>query len=808
MTFSASPNVVGDGDLYEVDVDGDGVMDIDYTAVAGDTFDDVIAGLVADYAGNEVANVLLSVNTGGGADDDQLIITNLNNVASALPTTQITEDPDFYEVVGTAASIPVTVSGTVGVGDTYSVQIDWTDADGLPQSVTVTTAPVLLGSQGTTVIQWEAIADELAGLINGNAALTAAGITATDAGVDGILTVISAPTTSNPIGEITVQASGTDGAGADIPAVPTVILINTSGTLEAGDIARVDLNNDGIYEVVHEVQPGEAGNETAIFTSLAAAIEAYDILDAVNDYEVALLGGQLQLTVNDGSNPTINLDFLNYPGELDVDTYTINAPVSSGASYTLDLDAAPGGVGHIIAETYIAQVGDTAADVAAGLYNQLDSNTDGFLDASTGYQISLSGSTITITGDTPGVNDVNMVLFSGTIDGDTGETWSIDYANLSADEQLEVTITLTGGLAQTFNIPWNGNVLQTLTDLGDAITTFVNTNNANAVVVFSVDDITQTLSLRIDDPDAGDVIDTITAADITIIGPAGNGGTGQADVAAPTFADDTPNPAASVTITDTAPTAASANDTQDLFETSRVIGSEEIDEPVQEIDPTSETDGVDSTNATDSSDVVWVNEIAFTFEGSDTFVAQAVDMSTGGSNWLDFQASGFDNDDIPYDFREILSDAGYAPAAIGNDGADGGVKNVAYVGDWQPNIDWLAFQNADGTMAASGGNALNYLELQGMAATRDDADATAAALFDGAANLTYVVLGNDTLGQDNYLRIYYNEPGTDHAPEAVIDLVGFNNINEVDFNDIVNVSQSQLIANNAGVNDINDYFVG
>ncbi|MCB0486508.1 MAG: hypothetical protein KDC47_09960, partial [Flavobacteriaceae bacterium] len=714
-----------------------------------------------------------------------------------------TEDTTYYEVVGTAASIDVQIGGTVGVGDTFSVKIDWVDAGGVPQSATFTSGPILLGDEGTTVTEWEAVADDLLAQINGSPALIAAGISATDVGADGMLTIVSSPSTVNPIGEITVSTASTDGAGPDIPAVPTVITgtIDPAGTIEEGDIYRVDLDGDGTYDVQYEVQGGD---------TIAIIIDA--LVNEVNNTYLdpnivaSNVGDELVLTIQDGTNPSVSFDGLNYPGEYDTGTVTYNS-VPVAQAFTFEVDANNDGdfldAGEVV--TYITGPGETPDDVAQALYDLADTDSDGLLDINTNLSIAVNGNAITVTGDQYGVNQF-------TVDANFGanayeeDTWELTFTGLDDEEAVTTTIASAakGGPAQIFQIAWAGTIDATLQNLKAAIEAWAASGtdisaNINVVVDGNkiwIEDISDDLN--------------VTNTDVVVTGVS-DGGSG-------TEVDHTQGSAGvgggSITIfNDNAPDGAGV-DNQDMAETDRVIGSVEVDDPVQVISPATETDGVDSADAIDSATVDFVNEDAFLYNGADIFITQGVDMTAGGVNWQAFEASGFDNDDIPYDFRGVLS--GNNPAGQeyndGFDGADGGVKNVTYVGDWDGGashggLDMLAFEKVAGGSLGPAGNALNYAEFENIATTRDDADATAASLFEGAPGLRYIAIarddGNAALGE-NFLRVYYNEAGTDKAPEAVFELVGYQTKDDITFTDITNVTQCDTIHDLAGVNDIND----
>ena len=170
----------------------------------------------------------------------------------------------------------------------------------------------------------------------------------------------------------------------------------------------------------------------------------------------------------------------------------------------------------------------------------------------------------------------------------------------------------------------------------------------------------------------------------------------------------------------------------------------------------------------------------------------------------------------------------------GNNGSTPG--NEAY----DPNEgDLLAFRNSDGILDDCG-SATNYQEVQDQGVNRDDADANAFNAFGSNDGLRYYVNarsfedallentgmvwgvdvnqniidraledladgtddginspGNRYSGSsqdlidmindakaDSWLRVYYNEAGTDATPEAVFELVGLDNISQFSFDDI------------------------
>ncbi len=158
------------------------------------------------------------------------------------------------------------------------------------------------------------------------------------------------------------------------------------------------------------------------------------------------------------------------------------------------------------------------------------------------------------------------------------------------------------------------------------------------------------------------------------------------------------------------------------------------------------------------------------------------------------------------------------------------------------NGDKVAFRNGDGDLDACG-NGANYQEQQDQAVSRDDADANAISAFNSNPDLLYFVnarsvedallerdfiwganvgkyvnqadidaaildlsdnvddnaSGNanftssqailDLMNEakaDSWLRVYYNDPNSkDAAPEAVMELVGLDNISQFHFQDIV-----------------------
>ncbi len=157
--------------------------------------------------------------------------------------------------------------------------------------------------------------------------------------------------------------------------------------------------------------------------------------------------------------------------------------------------------------------------------------------------------------------------------------------------------------------------------------------------------------------------------------------------------------------------------------------------------------------------------------------------------------------------------------------------------------DKLGFRKTDGNLDAEG-SATNYREEQNTAADRDDADANAASAFNSNADLRYYVnarsfeealledhdlrwgahvdqenvdaaladmaddgVANGSAGDGkadgswgnaedllgiveaakgaSWLRVYYNEAGTDGVPEAVMELVGLDSVAQFSFADIV-----------------------
>ncbi len=149
--------------------------------------------------------------------------------------------------------------------------------------------------------------------------------------------------------------------------------------------------------------------------------------------------------------------------------------------------------------------------------------------------------------------------------------------------------------------------------------------------------------------------------------------------------------------------------------------------------------------------------------------------------------------------------------------------------------DLLAFRDSDGNLDECG-SATNYEEVQDQGVSRDDADANAFNAFASNDGLRYYVNArsfedalsergytwgvdvdqddidaaladlednvddNDVGGiwssstellqtindaqADSWLRVYYNEAGTDATPEAVFELVGLDNISQFSFDDI------------------------
>ncbi len=151
--------------------------------------------------------------------------------------------------------------------------------------------------------------------------------------------------------------------------------------------------------------------------------------------------------------------------------------------------------------------------------------------------------------------------------------------------------------------------------------------------------------------------------------------------------------------------------------------------------------------------------------------------------------------------------------------------------------DKLAFRKSDGVLDDCG-SAANYAESENSAANRDDADANAVNAFNANEGLRYYVnartfedallknhaliwgvdvdqadvdaaradladgfddndVGGGWLGSlhlletmraaksESWLRVYYNEAGTDAAPEAVMELVGLDRKTQMSFKDIV-----------------------
>lgn len=172
------------------------------------------------------------------------------------------------------------------------------------------------------------------------------------------------------------------------------------------------------------------------------------------------------------------------------------------------------------------------------------------------------------------------------------------------------------------------------------------------------------------------------------------------------------------------------------------------------------------------------------------------------------------------------------------DGATGVALKAAFDGDMDRiQGDKLAFRKSDGQLDACG-TTTNYAESENSAADRDDADAGAVNAFGSNNSLRYFVSArtfedallknhgliwgvdinqadvdmaladladgfdaNDVGGiwssslhlietvtaakGESWLRVYYNEAGTDAAPEAVMELVGLDSKAQISFEDLV-----------------------
>ena len=209
---------------------------------------------------------------------------------------------------------------------------------------------------------------------------------------------------------------------------------------------------------------------------------------------------------------------------------------------------------------------------------------------------------------------------------------------------------------------------------------------------------------------------------------------------------------------------------------------------------------------------------------------------------LDFNQGGGGDLLNTFTNNEALNKGANTNTDVGNHFYDQLVNEFGVLDTARTNGDKLAFRNADGDLDACG-NGANYQEQQDQAVSRDDADANAISAFNSNDSLLYFVnarsvedallerdfiwganvgkyvnqadveaaildlsdnvddnaSGNanftssqailDLMNEakaDSWLRVYYNDPNSeDAAPEAVMELVGLDNISQFHFQDIV-----------------------
>lgn len=195
---------------------------------------------------------------------------------------------------------------------------------------------------------------------------------------------------------------------------------------------------------------------------------------------------------------------------------------------------------------------------------------------------------------------------------------------------------------------------------------------------------------------------------------------------------------------------------------------------------------------------------------------------------LDFNQGTGGDDLSTYNFNEAINKAANTTA----NGRWEGQLDDTYGDPDRLQGDKVAFRKLDGTLEEMSGMGTNYAEQQDNSASRDDADANAFSAFNSNGLLRYFVDarsfeqalfddhnlvwgvdvtqadvdaaiadladGFDDLGTstdliadldaakaESWLRVYYNEEGTDAAPEAVMELVGLDRVSQFHYEDIV-----------------------
>lgn len=356
-----------------------GMISQTYTTQAGDTVATIASEIASLFNANTafmnagieagVAGAVITFNHSGPIGNLSVLSSPLAEPAQiTVGGTALTGDSMYVEFTGpsfsqvASASDVGVLSGTPAAGDTVPLTITNSGVSTLPVTVTYTVlASDTLGS----------IAEGIAALVNGNATLSAAGITAT-----------AEPT------EITVFHNGAIGNGTTLSSTPThggggseAIAFANSGALSGG------LGVPGQNGVV-VVAPSTTGNTTTQqATALAAAINANKALAALS-VTATSSAAVVSLTVPAAVEPATIAAWVNTTAP----TITIGGTVAAGNVMTLTFT---GNMitGSPVSVTYTCVAGDTDTTVAAGLAAAI--NADAALD-SAGFSASSASGVITV----------------------------------------------------------------------------------------------------------------------------------------------------------------------------------------------------------------------------------------------------------------------------------------------------------------------------------------------------------------------------------------------------------------------------
>jgi len=456
----------------------------------GSQINDVLGGAGNDVFSYEIANLNASDNITGNGGNDTVILKDAGTITSVGNLTSI-ETVEFFNG---ANAITVDVNGVNLVGGTSTDSFTYADAnldtndtiDGNTGTDTliISDAANLSGTDLTNVSDIEIL--QLANAAN-SVDLSTSGTFETILGGTGIDTIINAG------GELLVDT----GAGAD-----DITLTSNVVSLDAGignDRVEIFVNPTGVLD-------GGANTDTLDINNTVTDISGATIIN----FEIINASANLIMNAAQADGRTINM-----AGQV----LTIN---TNGGSSTLNASS--------ITASQIVITGLTTALAITGLVVNLDGSASSDtlnITTSTSNDISIITGSDTDTVDASSIDATHTLTLSGTVD----TVVTLNNGLLNATGSGDYTVTLNGSSTSISG----GSGLDTLNlEAGSSLTgalSNIETINQKTTLNLTSVDLSDVVSLNVDDGTAGSITSTLTMAQYESITSA-NISVGTADVIA------------------------------------------------------------------------------------------------------------------------------------------------------------------------------------------------------------------------------------------------------------------------------------